>query len=168
MTSPTPQPPACAPQSESDPLRRAIAWAVHSVAQGGGPFGAVVVREGQIVGEGYNRVTLDLDPTAHAEVVALRAAAQALESFDLSGCELYSSCEPCPMCLGAAHWSRVNQVVFAADRHDAAAAGFDDAELYAELARPIEARKLPLERHLAEAGRAPFEAWAAHVKRTPY
>ena len=156
------------PQSSADPLARAIEWALRSVQLGGGPFGAVVVHENRIVGEGHNRVTLDLDPTAHAEVVALRAAATTLGRFDLHGCVLYSSCEPCPMCLGAAHWSRVDRVVFAADRHDAARAGFDDAELYEELQRELSERRLPLEQRLAEAGRTPFEAWAQHAGRTAY
>jgi len=166
MTPEARSPDASAPNP--DPLARAIDWALRSVELGGGPFGAVVVHENRIVGEGHNRVTLDLDPTAHAEVVALRAAATALGRFDLRGCVLYSSCEPCPMCLGAAHWSRVERVVFAADRHDAARAGFDDAELYDELQRALPDRRLPLERRLAEAGRAPFEAWARHAGRTAY
>jgi guanine deaminase len=165
MTCEAPQPDE---ETAPDPLRRAIEWAVRSVELGGGPFGAVVVHAGQVVGEGHNRVTLDCDPTAHAEVVALRAAAATLGRFDLAGCVLYSSCEPCPMCLGAAHWSRVERVVFAADRHDAAAAGFDDAALYEELQRELPERRLPLEQRLADVGRTPFEAWARHAGRIAY
>ena len=110
----------------------------------------------------------DADPTAHAEVVAIRAAARALGSHDLSGAVLYTSCEPCPMCLGAAWWARVDRIVFAADRADAAAADFDDAAIYAEVAAPLESRSLPIARALAEEGRAPFRLWAAKTDRVPY
>ena len=149
-------------------LQRAIDLAVDNVAQGGGPFGAVVTRDGRIVGEGGNRVTADLDPTAHAEVEAIRRACRTLGTFSLEGCVLYASCEPCPMCLAAAHWARVDRIVFAADRHDAAAADFDDAVLYDELSLPPERRRTPIRQlHLATAG-DPFAAWRALADRTPY
>jgi tRNA(Arg) A34 adenosine deaminase TadA len=149
-------------------LSRAIRLACDNVAAGGGPFGAVVAKEGLVLGEGVNRVVPEADPTAHAEVVAIRAAARALGSHDLSGAVLYTSCEPCPMCLGAAWWARLSRVVFAADRADAAAAGFDDAAIYAEVAAPLDARALPILRALPEDGREPFRLWSAKADRVPY
>ncbi len=149
-------------------MQQALQLAVDSVAAGGGPFGAVVVREGRVLATGHNRVVLDRDPTAHAEVQALRAAARALGSHVLTGCEVFTSCEPCPMCLGALHWARVARVWFAASRHDAAAAGFDDATLYAEIGRPLAARALPIAPLLPERGGEPFAAWRAFSARTPY
>jgi tRNA(Arg) A34 adenosine deaminase TadA len=149
-------------------LRRALELALLSVEAGGGPFGAVVARAGQVVAEGTNRVVAARDPTAHAELVALRAAAAALGSHDLSGCELYASAEPCPMCAGAAHWSRIDRVFFSASRDDAARAGFDDALLFRELALPPARRAVPAQRALAEEGLAPFEAWRSKGDRVPY
>jgi tRNA(Arg) A34 adenosine deaminase TadA len=133
----------------------------------GGPFGAIVVFEGKVVGEGSNRVTATNDPTAHAEVVALRAAGKNLGRFELKGCVLYTSCEPCPMCLSAAYWSRVDRVVYAATQEDAAAAGFDDAFLYREMAKPIEARSLKFDRVISD-GADPFALWLANPDRIPY
>jgi len=149
-------------------LRRAIELALASVEGGGGPFGAVVVRGGRVVAEGTNRVVLGRDPTAHAEVNAIRAAAAALGTHDLAGCELYASAEPCPMCAGAIHWARLDRLYFAAGRDDAARAGFDDAELYRELALPPAQRAVPALRALAAEGLAPFEAWRAKGDRAPY
>lgn len=156
--------------TDHDPvaLARALALAEASAAAGGGPFGAVVVRDGVVVAEGANRVVLDHDPSAHAEVQALRAAGAALGTHDLAGCEVYSSCEPCPMCLAALYWARVDRVWFAATREDAAAAGFDDARLYREVALAPDDRELPVTGVDREAGRAPFAAWAANAARTPY
>ncbi len=177
MGSPTaPDPtPGPAPEPSPDPshLARAIALAEASVASGGGPFGAVVVRAGEVVGEASNRVVPDHDPTAHAEVGALRAAARRLGTHDLAGCEVYSSCEPCPMCLAALYWARVERVWYAATRADAAAAGFDDEHLYREVALPPERRELavsPLPPGDAPTldGAAPFRAWAAAEDRIPY
>lgn len=155
---------------EQDPrmLRRAIRLACDNVAAGGGPFGAVVAKDGRVLGEGVNRVVPDADPTAHAEVVAIRAAARTLGSHDLAGCVLYTSCEPCPMCLAAAWWSRVDRIVFAANREDAAAAGFDDAAIYAEVAAPLDARSLPIIRALPEDGLEPFRLWSGKADRVPY
>ena len=122
-------------------LLRAIQLARANVSnRTGGPFGAVVVKDGVIIGEGANHVTTLNDPTAHAEIVAIRTACRYLDSFELSGCEIYSSCEPCPMCLAAIYWSRASKIYFAASREDAASAGFDDEFLYRELARPFAGR----------------------------
>jgi tRNA(Arg) A34 adenosine deaminase TadA len=138
------------------------------VGQGGGPFGAVIARDGVVVAEGTNRVTRDRDPTAHAEIVAIRAACAALGTFGLPGCEIYTSCEPCPMCLGAIHWARLARIHYANDRRDAARIGFDDDALYREVALPPAARALPMVRLLAAEARAAFEAWAAQPDKTPY
>lgn len=149
-------------------IERAIELARHSVASGGGPFGAVVVRAGACIAEGQNRVTLWNDPTAHAEVVALRAACEKLSSFQLEGCTVYSSCEPCPMCLGALYWARPARLVFACTRADAAAVGFDDDLIYRELELPIAARKLPTEQLSREAGLAAFVDWARSSGKRGY
>ncbi|GAA4267490.1 nucleoside deaminase [Frondihabitans peucedani] len=149
-------------------LARAIELAVSNVADGGGPFGALIVRDGEVVAEGQNRVTRDLDPTAHAEVVAIRAACQVLGDFSLAGCVLYTSCEPCPLCLSAALWSRVDRVVFAADRHDAARGGFDDLEFYELFARDRSTWALPIDVVRPDNAPAPFDAWLAKDTRTDY
>ncbi|MFN9091895.1 MAG: nucleoside deaminase [Alphaproteobacteria bacterium] len=135
-------------------MRRAIALSCQGVEAGGGPFGAVVVKHGEIIGEGMNRVVPHADPTAHAEIVAIRAACAKLGTHDLSGAVIVSSCEPCPMCLGAIWWSRMGLVVYGNDRADAAAIGFDDAAIYAEVAAPPEARRQPLRPRLAGAALA--------------
>jgi guanine deaminase len=149
-------------------LRQAIALAVESAGTDGGPFGAIVARGDAVLSTGTNRVTSSGDPTAHAEIVAIREAATALGTHDLSGTTLYSSTEPCPMCLAAAWWARVDGIVFAADRHAAARAGFDDAAIYEEVAADREARTLPCRQALADEGEAPFRAWAANPDRQPY
>jgi guanine deaminase len=156
------------PSRDEQFLRHAIALAEANVRDGGGPFGAVVVKDGEILAEGVNRVTASHDPTAHAEIVAIREACRLLTTHQLDGCEVYASCEPCPMCLGAICWARPARLVFAADRHQAAAAGFDDALIYDEIAVPPAARHLVTE-HVAlpEADR-PFAAWAAQADRTEY
>jgi guanine deaminase len=157
--------------SGGDPahMRRAIELATeHMLAGEGGPFGAVVVKDGQVIAEGWNRVTSTNDPTAHAEVTAIRGACASLGSFLLPGCELYTSCEPCPMCLGAAYWAGVDRVYFAATRQQAAAGGFCDEELYQEIPRPIAERRLPLVHLLAEEGQGPFDAWLSKEDRVPY
>jgi guanine deaminase len=133
----------------------------------GGPFGAIVVFDGKIVGEGRNQVTTDNDPTAHAEVVAIRDAAKRLGRFDLKGCVIYTSCEPCPMCLAAAYWARVDKVAYAATQHEAAAAGFDDAFLYDELAKDMGARQLPCVQVKTD-DEDPFAVWLANPNRIPY
>ena len=150
-------------------MRRAIALAREGMEGGrGGPFGAVVVEAGEIVGEGCNQVTSTCDPTAHAEMVAIRAACAALGRFDLCGCEVYTSCEPCPMCLSALYWARVDRVYFANDRSDAARIGFDDAFIYREVSLPREARSLPLIRMLEAEARPAFDAWLRKADRVEY
>ena len=154
-------------------LREAISLAVANVSNGGGPFGAVVVTPDGTVFPGVNRVTATNDPTAHAEVVAIRTACTSTASFDLSGSVLYSSCEPCPMCLASALWARVDRVVYAADRNDAARAGFDDAVFYDYFSAPVEERSMPsrqlqLPTSDSLGPRTPFDVWAAHPDRIPY
>jgi tRNA(Arg) A34 adenosine deaminase TadA len=137
-------------------LREAIRLAVESVESGnGGPFGAVVVKNGTVIGRGSNRVTSDNDPTAHAEIEAIREACRSLGSFQLTGCDIYCSSEPCPMCMAAIYWARPQRVVYAADKHSAALAGFDDEFIYEELAKPIEARSIRMRQlDVKEAGQA--------------
>ena len=153
---------------DHDWLAHAIALATSSVGDGGGPFGALIVRDGALVAAGQNRVTRDLDPTAHAEVVAIRAACATLGTFELGGCVLYTSCEPCPLCLSASLWARLDRVVFAADRHDAARGGFDDRAFYELFDRPRAEWALPVENLRPDTATAPFEAWLAHETRTAY
>ncbi|WP_404384506.1 nucleoside deaminase [Knoellia locipacati] len=151
-------------------LDRAIDLAVANVARGGGPFGAVVVRDGAVIGEGTNMVTTDLDPTAHAEVVALRAACRDVGDFHLPGATVYASCEPCPLCLSASLWARVAAVVHAADRHAAAAAGFDDAVFHGLLDPTPDPEAWPMRRTHQPSPRSeePFDAWRAAPDRTEY
>jgi len=150
-------------------LRRAIELATENVVKGrGGPFGAVVVCEGKIVGEGANSVTETNDPTAHAEVNAIRAAARTLGTFTLTRCELYTSCEPCPMCLAAAYWARMDAIYFGACSKDAARAGFDDAVLYDEMCKSRELRKIPATQLLGDEARASFDAWMAAANKIEY
>jgi guanine deaminase len=145
-------------------MQRAIEVAIENVRQGrGGPFGCVVVKDGRIIAEGTNRVTSSNDPTAHAEVVAIREACKALGSFQLDSCEIYTSCLPCPMCLGAIYWARPTRVFYAATDRDAAAAGFDDSFIYQELARPLPGRSIPMIQLLREDSLKAFEVW----KNTP-
>jgi guanine deaminase len=154
--------------TDTEWLDRAVALALANVAEGGGPFGAVVVREGQVLAEGQNRVTRDSDPTAHAEVQAIRAACRAVGDFALPGATVYSSCEPCPMCLSTALWARVDRIVFAADRNDAARGGFDDRVFYELFETPREQWHVRIE-HRPSAGAAePFDAWLANGGRTDY
>lgn len=150
-------------------MRRAIALATENVVSGkGGPFGALVVRDGMILGEGANTVTATNDPTAHAEMNAIRAAARALNSFILAGCQIYTSCEPCPMCFAAAYWARIDAIYYAAASADAARAGFDDEFLYAELRKETKARALPETQLLREEAWASFAAWLASPGKIPY
>lgn len=149
-------------------MARAIQLAEQSVAEGGGPFGAVIARGGEIVAEAANRVTLDNDPTAHAEVGAIRKAARRLGSFDLSGCDIYTSCEPCPMCLGAIYWAHLDHIYYGGTRDDAARAGFDDDFIYRELALSPADRHKPIEMMMrAEAIRA-FQKWMEKADKTEY
>ncbi len=148
-------------------MRRAIALSEQSVKDGGGPFGAVIVKDGEIVAEASNSVTTDTDPTAHAEVNAIRKAAKRLGSFNLEGCEIYTSCEPCPMCLGAIYWAHLSKIYYCNTREDAAKIGFDDDFIYREFSVPLSARKIAIERVLAGEGDYVFKQWgeSEEVKR---
>lgn len=154
---------------EKEFMRRAIALSRQGLEEGrGGPFGAVVVQGGRIVGEGFNQVTSTNDPTAHAEVVAIRAACAALGRFELSGCEIYASCEPCPMCLSAIYWARIGRIHYGNGRADAARIGFDDAAIYEEVARPIGERALPMVQALPAEARTVFDEWERKADRIRY
>ena len=149
-------------------MRRAIELSASCAKSDEGPFGAVVAKDGRIIGEGVNRVVPTGDPTAHAEVVAIRAACGTVGSYVLDGAVLYTSCEPCPMCLGAAWWARVKEIVYANDRTDAAAIGFDDDAIYREVAAPLDRRTLPIRRLGAEEALKVFKMWHAKPGRVPY
>lgn len=149
-------------------LAQAVTLATENVAAGGGPFGAVIVRDGVLLATGQNRVTRDLDPTAHAEVQAIRAACQAIGDFSLAGATLYTSCEPCPLCVSASLWARLARVVYAADRHDAARGGFDDLEFYELFARDRATWPTVVESLRLPQSAVPFDAWLAKDSRTAY
>jgi guanine deaminase len=150
-------------------MRQAIALSrIHMSANAGGPFGAVIVADGKVVGEGWNKVTSSNDPTAHAEVVAIREACQRLARFDLRGCVLYTSCEPCPMCLAATYWARIDKVYYANEQADAAAINFDDAFLYRQLSIPRERRSLVCEQILRDEALEVFREWDAKPDKVPY
>jgi len=164
MSAPTPAPSA----DDARWLARAIELATLNVASGGGPFGAVIVRDGALIAEGQNRVTANLDPTAHAEVMAIRAACQVLGDFSLAGATLYTSCEPCPLCLAASLWARLDRVVFTADRDDAARGGFDDREFYELFARDRSTWHMAIDSVRLPNAPEPFDAWLEHDARTDY
>ena len=150
-------------------MRRAIALAQNGIDQNdGGPFGAVIVKNGEIIAEGNNRVTSTNDPTAHAEIVAIRAACEKLGSFQLDDCTIYTSCEPCPMCLGAIYWARPKQVFYACTREDAAEIGFDDYFIYEEIERPIEERRIKSVNVLRDEGLTVFGNWANKTDKIEY
>ena len=150
-------------------MRRAIALATENVVSGqGGPFAAIIVRGGNIVGQGANSVTATNDPTAHGEVNAIRAACKTLGTFILAGCELYTSCEPCPMCLAACYWARLDAIYYGCGAADAARAGFDDAFLYGEFRKDSADRKLPATQLLADEAWASFAAWMASANKIEY
>ena len=149
-------------------MRRAIALALENIRAGGGPFASVIAKDGRIIAEGANRVTATNDPTAHAEVVAIREACRALKSFQLDDCDLYTTCEPCPMCLGAIYWARPERVYYAGVAADAAAAGFDDAFIYEELKRAPESRRVPMIPLLREESLAIFSAWKNKPNKISY
>ena len=149
-------------------MRRAIALSEESVKNGGGPFGAVIARKGEIIAEAANRVTLDHDPTAHAEVSAIRLASSKLGTFNLSGCDIYTSCEPCPMCLGAIYWARLDNVYYANNREDAANIGFDDDFIYHEMALKPSERGKNMELLLPNEAINAFKMWEAKVEKTEY
>jgi guanine deaminase len=151
-----------------DFMRQAIALALENVRNGGGPFAAVIAKNGALIATGANRVTATNDPTAHAEVVAIREACKRLESFQLDHCELFTTCEPCPMCLGAIYWARPGKVFYAASAADAAAAGFDDAFIYRELAVPHRERRIPMDQILRDEASAVFQAWLTKPDKALY
>lgn len=160
---------AMSSQENAEFLRRAIALATENVLKGaGGPFAALIVRGGTIVAEAVNTVTATNDPTAHGEVNAIRAAAKALGTFSLAGCELYTSCEPCPMCLCAAYWARIDRIYYGASAADATRAGFDDAAFYAEFRKAPGARLVPATQLLGDEAWASFAAWMASASRIDY
>ena len=150
-------------------MARAIQLSIDNVRSGrGGPFGAVVVKDGSIIAEGANQVTSTNDPTAHAEMVAIREACRKLGAFELEACEIYTSCEPCPMCLGAIYWARLSRVYFANADADASRVGFDDSLIYRELALPYSQRKIPMIQMMREEALAAFRAWQNKSNKVEY
>jgi guanine deaminase len=157
------------PENERKFMLRAIELAQHGMdSNSGGPFGCIVVKNGEIIGEGSNQVTSTNDPTAHAEIVAVRNACKKLGTFQLDGCEIYTSCEPCPMCLGAIYWARPEKVYFAGTREDAANAGFDDDFIYDELEKNNEQRQLPIANLMRDEAVKVFTQWSAKTDKTEY
>jgi len=154
--------------TDKELMREAIRLAAENVENGGGPFGAVIARDGEIIATGVNRVTAQNDPTAHAEVNAIRRAAARLGTFDLSGCTLYTSCEPCPMCLGAIYWARLRRMCYAGTKEDAAEAGFDDSYIYEEFRLPPDGRHLPSHALLRDEAARVFEQWKGKEDRVEY
>lgn len=149
-------------------MREAIRLSVENVKNGGGPFGAVIVRGDEIVATGVNRVTSNCDPTAHAEVSAIRAASKKLNTFDLEGCEIFTSCEPCPMCLGAIYWAHLDKIYYGNNKTDAANIGFDDSFIYDEIDLKPADRKLPSESLLPEEAISAFKAWENNTNKVEY
>ena len=149
-------------------MQEACDLARKSIQLGGGPFGAVIYCEDWKIGEGHNQVAITQDPTQHAEIVAIRNACQTIGSFDLSGCVLYTSCEPCPMCLGAIYWARIKQVYYGNTREDAAAIGFSDADIYDEIGRPISDRQISMVRRKAEEAKVAFDEWVDKPDKIEY
>lgn len=149
-------------------MKRAIDLSKENIGNGGGPFGAVVIKDGKIIGEGVNRVTASNDPTAHAEVMAIRQACQTLKTFDLSECEIYTSCEPCPMCLSAIYWARISRIYFANTKKDAARIDFDDDFIYQEIPKNPKDRKIPMTQVLREEAWKVFEIWEQKNDKVKY
>jgi guanine deaminase len=154
--------------SQQDFMHEAISLAIENVASGGGPFGCLIVKDGKVIARGVNRVTQTNDPTAHAEVVAIRAACESLGTFQLTGCELYTSCEPCPMCMAAVYWARPDRVYFGATKDDAAHAGFDDSMIYEEFALPYEKRRIPVAQLDRDEALKAFATWAKSPNKIRY
>lgn len=149
-------------------MRRACRLSEESVRRGGGPFGAVIAKDGVIVAEASNSVTIDSDPTAHAEVNAIRAACHRLHTFSLEGCDIYCSCEPCPMCFGAIYWARLRHIYYANNRKDAAAIGFSDDFIYDEISKPSDQRENPMIELLPDEGKVAFNMWREKTDKTEY
>ena len=158
----------CQYMNAKELMRRAIALSEESIRNGGGPFGAVIARDGEIVAEASNSVTIDNDPTSHAEVNCIRMAARKTGSFDLSGCEIYTSCEPCPMCLGAIYWAHIDRIYYGKNRKDAARIGFDDDMIYREIALNPEDREKKTVTLLSEEAIKAFETWEKSTDRKDY
>ena len=151
-----------------DFLNQAVELACANVENSGGPFGAIIVQDGKIIAASGNRVSPDLDPTAHAEIVAIRQACQTLGDFQLTDCTLYSSCEPCPMCLGAIYWARLQAVYYACNRHDAARAGFDDGFIYTEIDQAPQQRRILMQQLALPTANSPFELWQGKADKIRY
>ena len=149
-------------------MQRAIELSIESINSGGGPFGSVIVKDNKIISEGMNRVTVNNDPTAHGEIVAIRLATKGLNNFNLKGCELYSSTEPCPMCLSAIYWARIDKVYYANTRNDAQKINFDDSLIYSELIKKIDQRKIPMIQVMREEGLKAFELWNKKTDKAKY
>ena len=153
---------------EENYMKEAIACSCKNIENNGGPFGAVIVKDGKIIAKGSNRVTANNDPTAHAEVVAIREAATYLNDFNLSGCEIYTSCEPCPMCLSAIYWARIDKIYYANTKTDAKNIGFDDSFIYDEIALPVEQRKIPVVHMMRDEALQAFRNWEEKLDKTEY
>ncbi len=149
-------------------MKRAIELSVENVNKGGGPFGSVIVKDNKIIAEGANKVTATNDPTAHGEIVAIREACEKLNNFSLNGCELYSTCEPCPMCLSAIYWARINKIYFANTRKDAEKIDFDDSLIYSELQKNIKERKIPMIQMMRNEALTAFELWEKKTDKVKY
>ncbi|MCW9048076.1 MAG: nucleoside deaminase [Gammaproteobacteria bacterium] len=149
-------------------LQQAIDLAVSSAKQQGGPFGAVIVKNGKIIGQGHNQVTENCDPSAHAEIMAIREACKNLNNHQLDGCTIYSSCQPCPMCMSAIYWAHIPKLIFAATAHDAAKAGFDDQFIYDELAKPVSQRSISIKHIEHDEANKSFEVWSSNLSRQEY
>lgn len=154
--------------NDRDLMRKAIELSIENIKNGGGPFGAVIAKDGEIIATGTNRVTADNDPTAHAEVNAIRKACQALKTFDLSGCTIYTSCEPCPMCLAAIYWAHIDKIYYGNNKKDAADIGFDDSYIYDELNLPVEKRTKLMNELLPEEAIKAFQLWDKTEDKTEY
>ena len=149
-------------------MQRAIELSIESINSGGGPFGSVIVKDEKIISEGMNRVTVDNDPTSHGEIVAIRNACKKLNTFNLSNCSLYSSCEPCPMCMSAIYWSRIGKVYYANTRDDAKKINFDDSLIYSEISKKNEDRKIPIKQMLRDEALKAFELWDKKIDKIEY
>ena len=149
-------------------LKRAIDLSVESIKKGGGPFGCIIIKNGEIISEGSNKVTLTNDPTAHGEIVAIRNACKKINNFNLSGCELYSTCEPCPMCLSAIYWARIEKIYYANTREDAKKIDFDDSLIYSELQKNINKRKIPMIQMMRNEALKAFELWDKKKDKVKY
>ena len=154
--------------SKNNFMLRAIELSIKSANGSGGPFGCVIVKDDKIIAEGSNKVTFSNDPTAHAEIVAIREACKKLNTFNLSGCDLYASCEPCPMCLSAIYWSHVNNIFYANTREDAKKINFDDSLIYSEILKKNEDRKIPIKQMLRDEALIAFEIWNKKIDKIEY